>query len=499
VSQCDDDTMDVRSYIILSANAPEAGLKQLPLPEHVEAVKAVSRGITGLERIYLEALHRNVSARRAFNVVQQSTPQPTPPRVHSQGTRLSEHLELLRLKKRSEELHIFQRYVTKLQHSPAAKPDFLGPKTIPRVQLDSLSPAQQYDSSDGGQAVDSVDALVRRLERAVISAKYKVEHEHALLNEVEREVSASSVIHTQKNRSCALAATRVELVAWIEDKISSSQSNEKSMVNKGGREQQTESTIPLLQAEIMAKYNQYIEMRKSLLDCISDCIAFAEHSQAEVAASEVKSNFPTPSAQTPSLSYLPFILTQIQNPTQLRHFHRQQAAYYSNLMAKEGSKTTFELSRLADESHLLPSYPMLARQDRFKHAATAIASKGLLANAAPSEEESEMSRRMKAWSFAADAAREATERMLVGQLEKGTEAVKEGESWVGKLRELHGDEVGVGQDEGGSGDGDSGQEDEDVWALEAAAGHLDGSKQAVKGTRCLWAGLRGDVGLKKGT
>lgn len=100
-------------------------------------------------------------------------------------------------------------------------------------------------------------------------------------------------------------------------------------------------------------------MRKRLLDYIANCIAFAEHSQVEIVASETKSNVPTSSEQTSSLSYLPFLLTQIQNRTQLRHFHSQQAAHYSSLLAKEGRKTTTELSRLADESHLLPAYPML--------------------------------------------------------------------------------------------------------------------------------------------
>jgi len=488
--------MDVRSHITLSANAPEAGLKQLPLPEHVEAVNTASRGITGLERIYLEALHRNVSARRAFNVLQESTRQPTPPRVPVQDTRLSDHIELLRLKRRRKEIDILQRYLTKLQNISVAKPGLLGPKTIPSAHLGFLLHAQQYDSSDGGQAVDSFDGLVRRLEKAVISAKYRVEHEHALLNQAEREVSGISAIETQKNRLCALAATRDELVAWIEDKISRSQSSEGGMIKQGSQEQQSESTISSLRAEIIAKYNQYITMRKRLLDCTADCIAFTEHPPAEMAASETKINFPTPPEQTSSLSSLPFLLTQIQNRTQLRHFHSQQAAHYSSLMAKEGSKTTMELSRLADESHLLPAYPMLAQQGRFKLAVTAIASKGLLADAIPGEEESEMSRRMKAWSFAADAAREVRQTMVMGQLERSNEVVKEGERWIAKLRELHGNGDGAGQVNGGSGNGDSdqqdGEEDEDVWALEAAAG----STQTIKGTRCPWAGVRGDVGLK---
>lgn len=91
--------------------------------------------------------------------------------------------------------------------------------------------------------MDSFDSLVRRLEKAVISAKYRVEHEHALLNQAERKVGVISAIDSQKNRLCALAATRDELVAWIEEKISSSQSNEESMLNKGVQAEQTESAI----------------------------------------------------------------------------------------------------------------------------------------------------------------------------------------------------------------------------------------------------------------
>lgn len=86
---------------------------------------------------------------------------------------------------------------------------------------------------------------------------------------------------------------------------------------------------------------------------------------------------------------------------------------------------------------------------------TAIAAESLLAYSVPSEEESEMSRRMKAWSFAADSAREATQRMVMGQLESSDEEVKEGEWWIGKLRELQGDEHGAGHDNSGSRNGDN--------------------------------------------
>jgi hypothetical protein len=501
VPQCDHDNMDVLSHITLSASAPASGLERLPLPEHVQAVNIASKGITGLERIYLKTLHRNVSARKAFNLLQESTPQPTPSRVPIQGTRLSEHIELLKLENRREELQIFQHYMTELQNISAARPDVLGLKTIPSVQLGFLLHAQQNDRSEGGQAVDSFGGLFRRLEKAVISAKYRVEHEHALLNQAERVISTISVTETRKNRLCALAATRDELVAWIEDEISSSQLSEESMINQESQEQKAESTVPSLQVEVMTKYERYVTLRKRWLDCIVDCIAFAEHPQAEMAASETKCDSPSPSEQRPSLSYLPFLLTQIRNRTQLRQFHSQQAAHYSSLMAKECSKTTIELLRLADESHLLTAYPMLAQQERFKHAVTAIASKGLLVNAISGKEESEMSRRMKAWCFAADAAREATQAMVLEQLERSDEAVKGGERWIVKLRELHGDGDEAGHENSGIGNEESdqrdGEDDEDVW--EAAAGRLTSSTQTTKGASCPWAGLQGDIGLKKDT
>ena len=115
----------------------------------------------------------------------------------------------------------------------------------------------------------------------------------------------------------------------------------------------------------------------------------------------------------------------------------------------------------------------------------------------------ETSKMLTAWAFAAGEASEALEEIVKARSERAHEAVDEGKRWVRRMRELLGDnrefgqEVSVNRDEGG--DRDAGEEDEDVWAIEAGVGSLARSKPSVKGMEDHWAGLQGDVGLRKGT
>ncbi len=124
-----------------------------------------------------------------------------------------------------------------------------------------------------------------------------------------------------------------------------------------------------------------------------------------------------------------------------------------------------------------------------------------------------MSRRVEAWAFAADAAKEATEEIVKGCLERGGEAVREGVGWVAWLRHLLGDDVEPAQNEEGGSSPDAGEddadEDEDVWTqgAGAAVGSLrriprkqaEADAEAGKGRRGPWTGLKGDVALRKDT
>jgi hypothetical protein len=495
--------MDFRSCITLYANAPESG-PRLPPAEYVEAVIAVPKEITGLERRYLEALQKNVRARREHDVLAQRLAEsPSTSRAKVQETGLSEHVGLLRLKKRHEELQILQRYMTTLKNTAAARPDFLDLKKLQIPGLGSVASGYQDHSGDIGLTQDSVDTLVRRLEIAAIRAEHHLQRERRLLTEVEQDALAVPELVKQSNRSRALAATRDELVTWIDDRLSSSSSHEKSLTDYGLHEQQTELPIAHLQKEIMQKYDQYVNTRRRMLDLISSLTTALQNRPPEAQGSGTNTDAPGLANRSPTPSVLRFITSQIRCPTQLHQFHRQQTAYLTKLIDKERSKTTSELSRLADESHLLPTYPMLAQKERFKHVVATITPKPLVGNAKSSSEENEIIRRVGMWAFAADAAKEASKDIVRSHLEKGGEALEEGENWVVRLRDLLGDDEELEQENEPSGDRasdqDDGEDDEDVWALEAAGGLPARRERAVRGMKGSWAGLQGDVGVRKDT
>jgi hypothetical protein len=490
--------MDINSYITLSAHAPKAGPRQLPPPEHVESVKSIPREITGLKRKYLEALQKNLSARNEYTILVQhdyiEDLAPTPANVHV--TRLSEHVELLRLKKRHEELRILQRYLTKLKQTDSARTDFLDQKRPRGCEQGLALPVYYHGTGDNAQSDESVVALVRRLEIAVICAKHQADRERQLLTQVEKNVDLPSTPMTQRNRSRALAATRNELVAWMDSKLSQSPSNENYTEDDLLHEEQTLSPTRQLQSEITDKYLSYLDMRKRMIGMAAKIATTNQQPPAEISAPESKSVLLDSPIQSPVTSLLPFILKQIHHPKQNHQFHRQQTSHITILTNKERNKTITEISRLADESHLLPTYPTLTSQDRSKHSAAAHASVSLPRHVMARATKNEMSSRLNAWSFATHASRETTNEFVAGHLGKGEEAVEEGHEWLGMLKELVGEDEDIRHDEAEAEDRDH-DEDEDVWALEAEAGLSKQAKQARSEAKGPWAGLLGNVGLKR--
>jgi hypothetical protein len=495
--------MDVGAYVKLSANAPTTGLRQLPPPEYVEATKDYPKKITGLERRYLEALQKNVTARKEYNaLLQQSTQQPSAPSVNVQKTHLSEQVELLRLQKRHEELQMFQRYLNNLSNGHVEKADFLDLKRSKEHEPESLPSDYQHYRDDIDQAKDSIDALARRLEIEVIRTKHQVDLERKFLSEAERDVDAIPTSAKHRNRVRALAMAKDELVIWMEDNMAASQANEKSMADDELKGPQAGSSISQLQNEIMEEYQIYIGFRGRMLELISDLNTYNQRPPRETQASEAKIRTLAPSFPPTCPSFLPFVQNQIGRTRKLYQCHRRQVDHLTGLISEEHSKTTSELARLADESHLLPSYPMLAQQDRFKHATAAIAPKSPFSDAKPGDGENEMTRWMQAWAFAADAVKKATDAIVAGHLVIGNEAVEDGERSVSEIQDLLGYDRELGQEQisgrGEQGDGEDGEEDldEDVWAVEAA---MASRKPAFDGKKGPWSGLQGNVGLLKQT
>jgi hypothetical protein len=490
--------MDVDYYITVSDHALEAESRQLPPSEYVTAVRAIPKEANGLERKYLEALQKNVTARKEYHALlqQNHTELGNSKQVRVREARLSEHIDLLRLKKRHEELRILGWYMTKLKQTDASKSDFLDFKKVQRHESFPVPSGYHHLENAGIEPKESVGMLVRQLEIAVIRAKHEADCERKLLREFEDVITPLDGHGIRGNRPRALAAARDELVSWMEGKLSDPTSNRTRAEDDAVEEERAATSISQVRSEILEQYDRYVEARKRMLELTSSITRFTQQLASIKEPPKLEKIPPVSYSQQPTnSSILPFIVTQIHYPRQVHQMQRHRANHLTALIASECNRTNAELSRLADESHLIPTYPLLAQHDRFKHASVAIASRGL-AEPIVAGHESQMNKRIEAWAFAAGAATQATKDFVKGHLGRGEEAVEEGEDWLGRLRELVGDEALLVHND--KRDNEAGQdEEEDVWAIEADMDQQKRGKRITPDTKGPWAGLRGDLGLRK--
>jgi hypothetical protein len=475
---------------------------QLPLPEQVEGVGPIPEDITGLERRYLEALRSNVKTREDYNHLLEHEATDQSRAVHNEddGTHLLDYVEFLRLRRRIQELRILQQYLNKLQNTEALKPGFLDLKRIQKHDALYIPPPCERQDGTISQEEESVDAQVRRLEIAVIRAKHQADLERRLLEEVKSELDSAPQKVKQCNRTRALAAARDELVAWMENKLST-QPTDGKLDDQMPDEEQDLSSLQHLQSDTMQHYHRYIEARQKTLALVSKINTFSTQQSACKDPASTRDALPPPPTPIPSLSpyLLPFIKTHFQNPTQAHKFHTLHSTHLNNLLNIEQTKTNTELSRLADESHLLLAYPILAQQERFKHISSALGPKGSQESLTSRQQDGiggEMGRRVNAWKFAADAAGEALGDFVKDRLGKGGQALDEGDGWILELRELLGED---GAEKGlVSAEEEPEEEEEDVWAMEAGAGGRKANRRSKRpDSKGPWAGLRGDIGLNK--
>jgi hypothetical protein len=169
-----------------------------------------------------------------------------------------------------------------------------------------------------------------------------------------------------------------------------------------------------------------------------------------------------------------------------------QKSYLSGLLAKEKSTTLRALHRLRDESHLLPEYPILARQPRFKHAVAALNSRSPQSDQNQPDEVVSLA---EAWAFASRAAG-AHERDYVQQKvalgnEVARDARKSLEDVYGTLNQDLNEVIGE--------EAQHEPDTSDIWASEARSRRgpkISSVARLEKRPRGPWSGLNGRVGVE---
>jgi hypothetical protein len=506
-------TSYLRSFIVFADETDPSSYNQSHLalcaPTATD-VKRIPADLPGLRKEYLKALQANVAARKDYRAVsedivalrRQQAPKSLPVETvdPQEPGDLQEYLQLLRDRRRHTKLQVFQHYLEELK---AKEADGLG--DIDTRESSSQQQQQQVlhqtegvnapmSNRNGGGA--DLEDLVHKLERAVVRARTRLDQERRLFEKVKVQQASRNEASSDEVplKIRALQRTRDELVQWVEERLVTEGDPDESLIQDLDPEEieDAQRLLEYQKVQISEQYALYLQARRDLLDAASRA--------CQPVAVTAPSKLPTRPTYKPELfseeipAPDPLDVLSYTNETLLPLSKSQKAlalqkSYLTGLLAKEKSTTLRALHRLSDESHLLPEYPILARQPRFKHAVAAL-------NPRHSPQSTDQPDKVvdlaEAWAFASDAAA-ANERDYVQQkVMLGMEVAQD-------ARKLLDDVYGtLNQDLGGAeGDPDV----SDIWASEArstrkAGMGLSGGSRLEKRPKGPWSGLNGRVGVE---
>jgi hypothetical protein len=484
---------------------------QLCHPETALEVESIPKQVIGLRRQYLKAIQANITARQTYQDLLASAKRDSAGVVADGevGERLETHLTLLR--KRLKEVQITHHYLEKLKETNPAKDGSLDFGSG-RSHADEMSYLASVAGGHGAGSVhgdSTTEALTKKLERAVLRAKHQLEREKGLLAEVKaRHAKGNSQDRVVDPRAQidALSVTRDELVRFLEEKMSSASLEDDDDVPAHATEHGDE--LPLdpeqVHEQINAEYDRYIAARKRVLEAAAKALFISPETGSKDTISvngtkgaENRARPPPPATGQSTLSILPFISEQVLPLLQNQKSTALQKSYTAKVLNAERLKALDSLDRLADESHLLPAYPMMARHERFKNVAAALRGSRKLDQAigGQGEEKNEMTRRAEAWAFAAEEAKKAEEDFAMEKVRYGNERLNGAGESLAVLEELLG---GDPQDPAVAGH-DGGEPD--IWLEAAGAAMQEPQSRRARPSepeKGPWAGLNGKIGVVDG-
>ncbi|KAL3457358.1 hypothetical protein BJX64DRAFT_269135 [Aspergillus heterothallicus] len=503
-------TAYLHSQLIYDDNDPEHPNRHaqshfsLCVPDDaVIGVKRIPAEITGLRREYLQALQANIEARNQHKLISEklaSAARPSSPSfgstpIHDSSFELSSYLRLVREKRRHAKLKVFEHYFQELRGRNTVTPEDFENKN--RDQLGLLQNLAQEDQNGNARESD-IDGLVQKLERAVVRAKSQLDREKKLYEDLKARNDSKGFDKDDVAPSVkviALQRTRDELVHWVEEKLVGSGNSEEAPVTELPTEEIEESARILEEqrVRILEQYATYTETRKRLLEVaaracqpISTASTKPPHQPAELRSMSVAEPLPIE-----PLEVLSFATNVLHPLSKSQRSLALQKFYLSGLLAKEKSTTLRILNRLSDESHLLPEYPILARQPRFKHA-TAALNPRQAANQLDPAEQDEIVKMAEAWAFASAAAGSNEKEYVEQKVAEGTEKAQNAQEELQKVYHLLNQSLEEALEDDQASQGDS-----DIWASEALSTRSRSrsmrSNQRPKGP---WTRLDGNVGVE---
>ncbi|MCJ1226446.1 hypothetical protein MMC12_003098 [Toensbergia leucococca] len=466
--------------------------------------------LTGIRRDYLVALQAHIKARDEFDrlglqdsdeITSNAARQRQDEREEESREFLAVNLALQQERQKYEKLRILRDYLDLLAKKEAAMPDYLNMdsilKDLPNVPEMPMAiselPALFAQSESNSQA------LTAQLEKAVLRAKHALDKEKRLLTKVKeyKELDAS-IGPSQQKRTSALSQTRDELIKWIEYHLVKSNESNNTPEDKPQPDQQaTSAKIEQRKKDIKDRYEEYLTVRKSLIEAVSN--SQTPPSNATMPAFETpeppqqpQKPPPTTSHPTSALTTLPYLTTHLLPASAAQKAYLHQSSHLTTTLSTQTSALNQVLEKLSDESHLLPAYPLLASQPRFKNAVAALGPPKLLPSPPFGEKpavepESYAVKQARAWAFAAEEARSTALEAGQKRMEAGRKSVESAKGLLEEVRELFGVVDGNEDDEG----------DYDLWADSARSNAKTEAPKPDLDTRkgSGWASIDGRVGV----
>ncbi|KAL4764789.1 uncharacterized protein BDW70DRAFT_128851 [Aspergillus foveolatus] len=499
-------TSYLRSQITFVDNDPEhaeclahSHLSLCVSDNAVSDVKRIPAELTGLRKNYLQALQANVAARKQRQLIVEKLSAERPEgseielSAQDSSLELQAYLRLVRDRRRHAKLQVFEQYLQELRNRVTPRPEDFDNQE--RQNQTALLEEFKDESQVSGEAGADMEELVHKLERAVICAKSQLDREKKLYAELKARSASESYREEEPApalKAAALQVTRNELVQWVEEKLVGSGDSEEASVQEIPAEEIEESARILEEQRmrIIQQYAIYTETRKRLLETAARACQPVSTASAKTVSRPLEVRTPSTEKELPIeplevLSYASDVLhpmSKIQRSIALQKF------YLSGMLAKEKSTTMRMLNRLSDESHILPEYPILARQPRFKHATAALNPRDTANQADPGKED-EIVRMAEAWAFASSAAGSNEKEYVEKKVEDGSEHADGAYQELQKVYKL----LNQGLEEALERAQD--KNDSDIWAHEARSSRSLARLQAEKRPKGPWTRLTGNVGV----
>lgn len=450
-------------------------------------------GVRGLQRDYLKALHANIKAKRDQEAIRQTGEEcnSVTTRTLNDFDRLEEHVISIKLKRKRERLQSIEKYLDILDQKPAASPDFIRLEAVfsDSVRLPEVPKAVVSGfAANKTPATTNLNALVDRLEKAVLRSKLLLKKEEQLLEEVRSRSTATRGKMSDAAKLAALSTTRNELIGWMEAELGNASRLEDLAHEEvdGKREAAPDKAHVHEQLSIMKdKYINYVAARKALVQLVH------EHPDPDIRPSSDNA-FRAQPKNAPTATSTHLITPYVEGLIKVGQGQRNSIAQKSHLntvLAKQTEGTVRALDRLAEESQLIPDHPIRGAAGRMK----------ALGADPPSNGIEKLTNHVKPWVFAADAAKLATLEAVAEKIEEGQVALERSTRSLAEIDQL----LGRNAHPGGDSTADDDTSMDDIWLAESAAPRIESKSKlharnksnVVKEKGDIWSTLDGSVGL----